>query len=160
MGTNVVQLSTGLAAKMVHEGSAVGGLAELLNNCQINIYAGSVPATADADGTGATLLASIVKSGAGTYNLTWDTTLLNGLLAKPSSDTWEAPLSGGIAASGTAAFWRILLTGDSNGASTTALRIQGQAGNDSTFSLFLNSTALVSGNPLALSAFQIQLPVN
>lgn len=158
MGSFTVQKSTNLASAELTTGS----LKSLLDNGVINIYSGTPPASADAAiGGGNTLLAQICKGDASVaYDLVWDTPAVNGVLKKPNADTWSTPTTDKILASGTATFWRWNKTGDDNSAaaSGTNYRLQGLVGADASFSLFLQSAALVAGNSINLAAFQIINP--
>lgn len=89
---------------------------------QLTIYAGSEPGTADADATGATILC--VMTGPSSAGIEFEASATDGVLAKLASQT----VSGTNAASGTATWFRLEEIGDTRGASTSALRIQGNIG--------------------------------
>ena len=92
----------------------------IFNLCFIKIYAGTVPATADASIGSATLLCTVSNASGGT-GLLWEAASVGGVLAKKVSETW----SGTNVAGGTATFFRLVAAGDTAGASTTEARIQG-----------------------------------
>lgn len=129
-----VKSSTGLRNAML----ATSSFRALFHGTsQLRIYAGPIPANADAATTGATLLVTIRKDD--TDPLGFETTPADGVLQKAAAETWE----GTVAASGTAAFFRLVLTADDNAASTTAPRLQGTVGLAGA-DLVMTSTALVA----------------
>lgn len=167
--SNLIQKSTLLAQnEILGDNTAIaantpGGLAHLLNLGQINIYSGTMPATADTANSGNTLLCSITLNGAGT-GLTFDTNAPNGVMQMPASAVWK----GTNAATGTASFWRYnssltdnnsaTPTGTPGSATNAQYRLQGTCGTDATSSLLLTSTALVSSNVTQLNAVQFIIP--
>lgn len=110
-----VKISTGLANALL--GSQ--GVDEALNLGFIKIYAGTVPATADAALGGATLLVTISNNSSGT-GLTLGTPAA-GVLSKTPGEVW----SGVNVAGGAPTFYRWEMTGDTGAASTTEVRVQG-----------------------------------
>lgn len=140
--------STGLRNHVLATGSikaAFDGVSE------IRIFAGPVPADADAATTGATLLVTIKKDG--TDGISFAASPAGGVLAKNPSETWL----GAIIASGTPVFFRHVVTGDTDGESTTALRYQGSVGVVGA-EINLTSAALVSGESQALNFYQFTWP--
>ena len=113
--------STGLRNYMLLTGS----LKTAMDLGYINIYAGNVPATADAalDGTN-TVLCKITNASSAT-GLTFANTDSGGSIAKNSSEVW----SGINAATGTATFYRHVAVGDDGTLSTTQSRLQGTGRN-------------------------------
>ena len=84
---------------------------------EIELYAGTVATTADADITGNTLLGTISVNGDGTA-LTFGSPS-NGIIGKTSTEVWSVtPI-----ADGTATFYRLIIAADTGGASTTAIRV-------------------------------------
>lgn len=122
----------------------------------IDIYAvgGGIPASPDAAVTSPALLVTISNNSTGT-GVTFDSAV-NGALPKKASETW----SGTIASSGTAAFFRYRSSsesvGASQGASTSASRLQGTVGTAGT-DMVLSTVSLTASATLALSAFEIDL---
>lgn len=116
-----IQISGALRDHLLDAGS----LYDAVNGSLIHIFAGSVPASPEADATGNTLLCTISTSSLGT-GLAFESAAVNGLLAKSSAAVW----SGDCVATGTATFYRLGEIADTNAtaASTTALRIQGTVG--------------------------------
>ncbi|QOF76066.1 hypothetical protein [Variovorax sp. 38R] len=140
--------STGLRNHVLASGSvkaAFDGVSE------IRIYAGAIPADADAATTGATLLVTLKKDG--TDGISFAASPAGGVLAKNPSETW----TGLIAASGAPAFFRHVITGDADGESTAALRYQGSVGVVGA-EINLTSAALVSGESQALAYYQFTWP--
>jgi hypothetical protein len=144
-----VKLSTGLRNGLL----VTNGLKQLMAAGFINIYAGTVPASADAALGGATLLSVISISGGGT-GINLATTAAGGVVSKASGETWSDSSNN---ASGTATFFRYVAPGDDGTLSTTQYRIQGTvglAGED----LNLSSVTLSSGAPQNIDFFNIALP--
>lgn len=127
-----LKVSTGLANAIL----ANGGLRTALNGMVMRIYAGTEPSTADSSIGAATLLVTITEGGLGDP-LEFETNAVAGVLEKSSSQTWQ----GTAVASGTATFCRLLLPADTDASSTTAVRLQGDAGLAGRF-LNLTSTAI------------------
>jgi hypothetical protein len=100
-----------------------GSLYESVNGMLIYIFAGTVPANADASATGNTLLCTISTSGLGT-GLQFETSASNGVLPKSASAVW----SGTCSATGTATFYRLAAITDTHGVDLTKLRVQGTVG--------------------------------
>lgn len=116
---------------------------------ELRIYAGTLPADADAAIGSATLLVTI-KNGASA--LTWDNPAA-GIISKPAGETW----SGTAVATGTAVFGRFVVAADTDALSTTAARIQGDV---STIGAFINldNPAMVSGAVQTVNSAQLTQP--
>jgi len=121
----------------------------------IMVYAGTVPASADAALGGATLLATYSVNNAGTP-LAWGAPS-GGSASKVPGDAWQAT----AVASGTPSFFRYQLPADDGSASTTAVRIQGKVGlvSDPGADLALSTLAIVNGAPLAIDTASATVPV-
>jgi len=104
------KFSTGFKNAVLVTGSVSGTLTDGF----INIYAGDVPADANASIGAATLLCTISDNG-GVDGLDFEAAAVDGVLSKLSSQTWK----GENAATGTAAFFRYVMTGDTGGSSTS-----------------------------------------
>jgi hypothetical protein len=144
-----MKISTGLTNAML-SGS---GLRTALTGMELRIYAGTEPATAnDAIGS-ATLLVTITNGGAGTP-LAFEANAVNGVLEKSSSQVWE----GTAVATGTATFCRLVLQADAGGTSTTAARIQGDAGLAGRF-LNLTSTSISNGAVQRIGNLAVAMPL-
>jgi len=134
--------------------AATGSLRAAINNCNIDIYSGPVPANCEAAVTGSNTLLVTINNG-GTPG-TFSATPTNGVLSKTSAETW----SGTIANSGTATFFRLHVPAsdsDSGAAdsSDAFYRIQGAVGTDVTSEMVLPSTTLTSGNTQTINLFQL-----
>lgn len=143
-----VKLSTGLRNDLLVTGSLRSRMAAGF----LKLYAGTVPATADASLGSATLICTISISGGGT-GINLETTAASGVVTKETTETW----SGTNAAAGTVTFFRYVAVGDDGTLSTTQNRIQGSiglVGED----LNLSSVALSSGAPQNIDFFNIALP--
>jgi hypothetical protein len=132
---------------------------DIFRNAIIRIYAGTVPADADADeGAGNLLLKITVSSGAmtpgtATNGLDFDA-IVAGVLSK-SSSTW----SGLGLATSTAVWWRMYDNGEITGLSTTAKRCQGLVGTTGK-SMILSSTSIVTGVTTTLDIANFTMPAN
>ena len=144
-----VKLSTGLRNHIATVGSAMAAL----QNGFIDIYSGAEPATADADATGATKLVriSLDSTGAG-LALEAKTA---GVFGKPDAATW----SGVNAATGSPLWFRHVTAEDTGGASTSALRIQG---NIATSGAAMNITVatLNQGETFPVTAYSVSIPAS
>lgn len=141
------KISTGAAMAMLSSpGLAAALMADA--NCELRIFAGPVPETADAAIGSATLLVAIKTGGATGLNLQ----MTGAVLSKPGADTWQ----GSVVASGRATFYRLVKGGDANDLSATAARIQGsvaQVGGD----LNLASVDLVASAPQDLKDYVLSI---
>lgn len=143
-----IKTSTGLRSSLLSTGS----LRSVLNLGFINIYAGDVPASADAALGSATLLVTISNASTAT-GLTLEATATAGVIAKEPSEVW----SGVNGASGVASFYRHVAPGDDGLESTEQARIQGTAavfGGD----MNLTSTTLTSGATQTIDFYTLSLP--
>ena len=148
-----IKVSTGLRTSML---TAAGeSLATSLNDGQINIYAGTVPADADAAIGSATLLVVISDNsqaiGAGT-GLDFDAAVA-GVLSKAAAQVW----SGVNAATGVAVFYRFVQQADTGVLSTTEKRIQGSIATVGADLNLSNTTLTISGTQ-SIDAFSITMP--
>ena len=118
---------------------------------EIELYAGTVAATADADISGNTLLGTISTNGDGTA-LTLGSPS-DGVMGKTTSETWSVtPI-----ADGTASFYRLILDDDAGGLSTSAMRIQGTVGTANA-DMLVDSTTFTTGVERTVSSFSIGMP--
>lgn len=142
--------STGLRNKMLTQGSFV----DVLGSPVMHIYSGTRPESANHSIGGGTLLLTITDDdqGAG-FPLEFDTTAVDGVLAKHPSQIW----SGTVSTSGTATFFRIVNEGDDGSESSTAPRIQGRVG-VAGVELQLANATLVDGQSRTISNFYVALP--
>jgi hypothetical protein len=143
-----MKASTGLRNKMLDTGS----LKSIMNLSFIKIYAGAVPADADASIGAATLLCTVSVNSTGT-GVTMAAAAANGILEKNAAEIW----SGVNGAGGVATFYRHVAAGDTGGASTTEARIQGTVGTAGA-DMNLTSTTLVNGATQTLDFYRVNLP--
>ncbi|KWR85521.1 hypothetical protein [Pseudomonas sp. PI1] len=115
-----MQLSTGLRNAVM----AVSSFRAALAGCVINVYSGTIPATADAALSGDAVLLYTISVDGGGGGLGWESAAVGGVLSKSTSEAWK----GTVVAAGTISFFRLQAPADTNGASTTDIRIQGTAG--------------------------------
>jgi hypothetical protein len=134
--------------------SVTGSRKAALDSGFLKLYAGTVPADADAALGSATLLATLTLGGDDTTGLTFDATATDGTISKPSAATWQDPSP---AASGTATFYRWEKTGDTGAATTTEIRNQGSVGTTGA-DLNVNSTSISTGTPFELNSYTIRQP--
>ncbi|WP_458317095.1 hypothetical protein [Mycolicibacterium brisbanense] len=133
-------------ASAVAQGMLNGtGLAESLGaSPKIRIYAGTMPANADAALSGNTQLAELVCAATPFSGFSDTGTAGRATFGAIASDT-------SADATGTATFFRIL---DNAG---TTVKLQGDAGTSGT-SLILNTAAFTAGSIVAISSATIDLP--
>lgn len=140
--------STGLRNAML----VTGSMKSQLDGGFVKIFGGTVPADADSDIGAATTLCTISLNGTAT-GLTFNASASAGTVTKTTAEVW----SGTNALTGTATFWRFYKTGDTQGASTTALRLQGLASTSGS-DLVMTSISLVSAAPQNVDYFSLTLP--
>jgi hypothetical protein len=147
-----MKASTGLRNDMLDTGS----LKSVLDDGVMRIYAGTVPATADAAIGGATLLCEITDNdqglGAG-QGIDFEAAAVDGVLSKETTQIW----SGTNAATGTASFFRIETQADDGSSSTSLQRIQGTVATSGA-DLNLASTSLVSAALQTIDYFSVAMP--
>ena len=144
-----MKASTGLRNAVL----ATGSLKAVLDNGFIDIYAGTVPADADAALGSATLLCVISNNSAGT-GIHFAAAASGGVLAKSTTETW----SGANIASGTATFARHRLATDSGTLSTTEPRMQLSIGVSGADLNFLDGVYLNSGATKTINAYSVGAP--
>ena len=144
-----MKVSTGLAKGMLDTGS----FRSMMAGMRLKIYAGTEPASADADLGSATLLLTISTNGAGGA-LQWETNAVGNVLQKASADTW----SGQAVATGIASFCRFQLDSDTGAGSSTEVRLQGDVGIAGRF-VNLSSVSLTAGATQTLDSFSIVQPL-
>ncbi len=143
-----LQASTGLRNQLLD----TNPLKTILNLGFIKIYAGTVPASADAALGSATLLCTVSNNSTGT-GLTFATSASGGVIAKNSSEVW----SGVNAASGTAAFYRHVTPSDDGTLSTTQPRLQGLIGTAGA-DMNLSSVSLVASATQTIDFYTVSEP--
>lgn len=118
---------------------------------EIELYAGTVAATADADISGNTKLGTISTNGDGTA-LTLGSPS-DGVMGKTTSETWSVtPI-----ATGTASFYRLIISTDTGGLSTSAIRVQGTVGTANS-DMLVDSVTFTTGVARTVSSFSIGMP--
>lgn len=151
-----LSISTALANQLL------GGndLASTLSGGKMYVYAGAVPANADAAAAGATLLATVTESGDGGTGLTFATPAAGGVLQKTAAEEWKC-LAANIT-DGTAAFYRFCAGSDdgSGAASSGNYRLQGTIGTDMSYDLIVPGTELSTSADFGpVTSFGVQLPL-
>lgn len=137
------KMSTGTCNKLLD----TNPLKTIFNLGFIKIYAGTVPATADASIGSATLLCTVSNASTAT-GLTFDTSATGGVIAKNTGEVW----SGVNVADGVATFYRLVAAGDDGTTSTTQARVQGTVGTGGT-DMVVGNTALVNGATFTVNYF-------
>lgn len=144
----MIKQSTGMRVSL----AVTGSLKATLDGGLVRIYAGSVPANADAALGGATLLCEISVGGDGTP-VTWEAAAPLGVLKKSVSENW----TGNNVADGSPTFFRYVLDGDVGDASASAVRFQGSAGALGS-DMYIAALPLVNGQPQSFSLFELAIP--
>lgn len=142
-----IKISTGLSNALL----ATGSLRSLLANGFLNIYAGTVPDSADDSLGAATLLRTISLNNTGA-GINFSVTAANRVIAK-ATETW----SGSSAVGGTATFFRHVVSGDDGTTSQTQYRIQGTAGVSGT-DLVLAANPIVADALTTIDSYSMTLP--
>ena len=121
----------------------------LMNNCELRIFSGVAPSTADAAQTG-TLLATLKNGGSTALSFG---TAADALIAKDPAQTW---MTTSITATGTASHFRLVVIAD-DGTASPAMRVQGtvaKVGAD----MNLGNVVFTSGLPWTLNYFEVAFP--
>lgn len=142
------KFSTGLRNAML----ATDPFGDAMDLCELKIYAGTVPASAD-DAIGAATLLCTVTNNATATGLTFDSAASGGVIAKTPSEIWR----GINAAGGVATFFRLVLPSDNGTASVTQRRVQGAIATAGA-ELNLSSTTLVNAASQSVDFFSVALP--
>lgn len=143
-----LKFSTGLRAGLM----VTGSLKSMLDGGSIKVYAGAVPASADAAIGSAVLLCDInVKTTAA--GLTFEATAPSGVLTKNLSEEWES----NNVATGDATFFRFVKSSDTGTSSTSQVRIQGTVGLAGA-DMQISNTSLVLGAPQKIEYFNVAMP--
>ena len=144
-----IQISSGLRDHLLISGS----FKSALDGGVLRLYTGAIPATADADSSGLTVLCTISLDATGT-GITCGSTVTAGILSKNTAEIWR----GLIGTTGTATFFRFMAISDTGAASTTAKRVQGTiglVGADLNFS----NVNLVASNYRVIGSLNVTLPM-
>lgn len=144
----MAKFSTGLRTGMLDN----TGAKEALTGGFLKIYAGTVPANADA-ALGSAVLLCTLSNASGETGLTFDTPAA-GSLSKAPAEVW----SGVNAATNTATFFRLVAAADDGTLSTTAPRIQGTVSATGLGDMLMTSTAFVNAETFTLNYFTVALP--
>jgi UDP-N-acetylglucosamine enolpyruvyl transferase len=143
-----IKTSTGLRNQMLD----TNPLKTVFNLGFLKIYAGTVPADADASIGSATLLCTVSVNSTGT-GITFASTASGGTIVKNSGEVW----SGVNVATGTATFYRLVAAGDTGASSTTEARVQGTVATSGA-DLNLTSTSLTSAATQSIDYYSLTLP--
>lgn len=144
-----IQLSSGLRDHLLISGS----FKSALDGGVLRIYSGAIPANADADSSGATILTTISLDATGT-GLTWGSTVTAGILSKNTSEIWR----GLVDNTGTATYFRFMAIADTGALSTTDKRVQGTVGLVGA-DLNFSNVNLVAGNYRVIGSLNVTLPL-
>jgi hypothetical protein len=143
-----LKVSQGLRDYMLATGSFKAGVALGF----LKLYAGAVPADANAAVAPAVLLATISVNAGGT-GLSFEAAAVSGVLSKAAAEVWQ----GVVGSSATCTFFRFVAVGDDGLLSTTQRRLQGTValvGGD----LNLSNVALTAASVQTINHFNVALP--
>lgn len=143
-----LKLSTGLRNQLL----GTNPLRTIFNLGFVEVYAGTVPADADAAIGGATLLCRYSNNNT-TTGLTFAASASGGSITKNLSETWSKAAAG----TGTATFWRLVGASDTGVLSTTEPRIQGTVGLAGA-DLNLSSLSFTATTVYTLDEFAVGIP--
>ena len=150
-----LKASTGLRNYMLGDQSLKDALGTgATSGARIRIFAGAVPADADAAETGTILVVISVASGALPAAGLSLGTASAGAIAK-AAEVWSGVVSG--AGTQTATYWRLVDSTDTAASSTTEKRIQGLCATSGS-ELVMTSTSLTNGATQTIDYFSIALP--
>lgn len=144
-----IQFSSGLRDHLLISGS----FKSALDGGVLRIYSGAIPANADADSSGATILCTISLDATGT-GLTWGSTVTAGILSKNTTEIWR----GLVDNTGTATYFRFMAIADTGALSTTDKRVQGTVGLVGA-DLNFSNVNLVAGNYRVIGSLNVTLPL-
>jgi hypothetical protein len=137
------------------------GLADIFEDCVLEIYSGSQPSDADSAETGTKLCRITVSGGSFTpgspaNGLDWNAPS-SGKLSKASGETW----SGTNLATGTAGWFRLYDNMYNTGVDSSAkkIRLDGAVGTSGA-QLNMSSTSLTSGATTTIDQFDLTLPAS
>ena len=148
-------MSTYLANYIAGTGSLKAAFSTTM---ELRIYTGTVPATADAAVTPATVLC-VVKTAVGANNPYLQfAAAVAGLLSQTSTETWIGTNTGSTA---NASFYRLVVHADADSADTTTYpRIQGTIGTSNADMLVGSVSIAGSGGTLPVNVFNQQVQPN
>jgi hypothetical protein len=145
-----IKASTGLRNKLLD----TSPFKTVFNLSFLNVYAGAVPADADASVGGATLLCAYSNNNTAT-GLTFAAAAASGAITKNLGETWSHAAVG----TGTATFYRLVAAGDTGGSSTTEARVQGTVGLAGA-DLNLASLSFSASTVYTVDTYTLSLPTN
>ena len=117
---------------------------------EIEIFKGTVPATADALVSASDLLGTVQNTGA--TALTFGAPSA-GVLSKSTDESWTVTPT----ATGIATFYRLVIAADDKSLSTTAMRVQGTV-DTANADMLVDSTTFTISEPRTVSSFSIGMP--
>ena len=159
-----IGLSTGLRNKLLSKnaaGSVAGqSFADIFANGVLRIFGGTRPTDADSDESGNTLLLEITLDGGSftpgspTNGLNFADDAASGALEKSAAETWQ----GDGQADATATWFRFYDNNLVTGASTSAVRFDGNVGTSSDISMV--NTSIQTGATTTIDSFTVTLPAS
>jgi len=160
-----VKMSSGLMEAMLTSLKSATG--ETFNDAVLYLFGGSQPATANATEASNTLLCVIsvdggtFTPGSATNGLSFDvvssnTTTMKSSMAKTASETWQ----GTAIADGTITWGRLYDNDRVQGASTSAIRLDGTASTVSTADFVLSTVNAVTGVDIVVTSFNLSFQSN
>lgn len=158
----MLRLSTGLRNKLLGDGGAGGSLQDLLGGGVLYCYSDTQPSSADGVETGTLRLVVSLGSaafvpgagGASTNGLTFDDAV-SAILTKAGAEVW----SGVGLTAGTIGWFRFHASEAVEGASTTAVRIDGSIAS-SGGQIAMSNTTVEVGATVTCTSFNITLPAS
>ena len=137
------KMSTGLCNKLLD----TNPLKTIFAAGFVDLYSGTVPASADASIGAAVLQCRVGAPGPGT-GVTFAAAAAAGVLSKNTTETWNGTVSN----SATVTFYRLVTPADDGTLSTTQARIQGTIGTGGS-DMNLGDAALIAAAPFVLNYF-------
>jgi hypothetical protein len=135
-----------------------GSVKSIMQDGIICIFGGaSQPATADDTETGTLLAKVTVNGGAFTGGVATNGlemgTSTDGVLSKAGAETWTGTCLAACGTGTTATWFRWYANPYTTGASTTAVRADGNIGNSTAYDMQLSNTTLVENQPFPVNTF-------
>ena len=141
-----------------------GAVADVLLNGTLHIFgSGQQPATADATETGIVLMkvtnaSAAFVSGAGANGLLFEVTASDAKLEKLATQVWSGVGETAAGASGTVAtWWRFYANTVVTGASTSAVRVDGNC-STTNGQMIMSSSTIKTGQTITVDTFKISIP--
>lgn len=150
----MIKLSTGSKNLLVGSES----IKDQFDGGYINLYSGSVPASADAAVTGTliTTIKNILGDPDDTLHFEATGDIADGKLEKLATETWEGTV-GAVGSNVTITYARLVAAGDTGALSTSEPRLQGTVGTTTASDIQISHSTVSAGERIAINSFAINV---